>query len=90
MILVLSACGGLFRYCYGSHSYVVLHSCKDDYYPTKCADDEEKGLSSVIANCDAPPAYSVAQYTDIPEDYQRYPSYEQTKHHMTNPRTLIH
>ena len=47
MILVLSACGGLFRYCYDSNSYVVLHSCKDDYYPTKGSADEDKGLSSV-------------------------------------------
>lgn len=47
MILVLSACGGFFRYCYDSNSYVVLHSCKDDYYPTKGSADEDKGLSSV-------------------------------------------
>lgn len=47
MILILSACGGLFRYCYDSNSYVVLHSCKDGYYPTKSAADEDKGLSNV-------------------------------------------
>lgn len=88
MILVLSACGGLFRYCYDSNSYVVLHSCKDEYYPTK-GSDEDKGLSSVIVNSEAPPAYSVSQYSDTPEDYQRF-TYEQTKHHLSNSRTIIH
>ena len=90
MILVLFACGGLFRYCYDNNSYVVLHSCKDDYYPTKGAADEDKGLSNVIVNSDAPPAYSVSQYSDIPEDYQRFPPYEQTKHHLSNSRTICH
>ncbi|XP_054716283.1 uncharacterized protein LOC129225798 [Uloborus diversus] len=91
MILVLSACGGLFRYCYESNSYVVhtRYSFKDSYYPTKSASEEDKGLSSVIIDSEAPPAYSVAAYSDTPEDYQRFSSYEQTKH-LANSRTTCH
>ncbi|GFY51878.1 uncharacterized protein TNIN_66131 [Trichonephila inaurata madagascariensis] len=50
MILILSACGGLFRYCYESNSYVVMHSANETYYPCKGAVDEDKGLTSVVVN----------------------------------------
>ncbi|KAF8774657.1 uncharacterized protein LOC129983870 [Argiope bruennichi] len=80
MVLVLSACGGLFRYCYDSNSYVVLHSSKEEYYASKGAMDEDKGLTGVLVNREAPPPYSVAQYSDTPENYQRFPFYEEEKH----------
>ncbi|GFU85084.1 uncharacterized protein TNCV_1553471 [Trichonephila clavipes] len=80
MVLILSACGGLFRYCYDSNSYVVMHSANETYYPCKGAVDEDKGLTSVVVNREAPPPYSVTQYSDIPENYQRFPFYEEEKH----------
>ncbi|XP_015904303.1 uncharacterized protein [Parasteatoda tepidariorum] len=76
MILILSACGGLFRYCYDNNSsYVILQTTGDGYYPTKCLDDD-KALNNVIINRDAPPAYSVAH---TPDNYQRFSYYEQHK-----------
>ncbi|KAG8192633.1 hypothetical protein JTE90_017195 [Oedothorax gibbosus] len=64
MVVMLSACGGLFRYCYDGKAYVVLH-----HTPTSKGE-----LGSVVVG-EAPPAYTVAQYSDTPPSF-----YHQDKH----------
>lgn len=87
LILVLSACGGFFRYCYDSNSYVVLHTCHNDFYPSKNM-DEEKNLTCAT-DVEAPPPYPGNQYVNtMPVDYQRFSSssYEHSSHHPNSSR----